>query len=287
MQVISKNAFSLCAIAAALMLSACGGGEKAAEPAKSASGETASSTASTGGEQVYIIGSDATYAPFEYQDDKGNVIGFSKDVMQAVADKAGFKVQFVNKPWEGIFETLNTGDSDVISSSVTITDERKGQMDFSDPYFEASQLIVTGEKGSGIQSFADLKNHSASVQTGTTGDLVLQKQQGATSANIKRFDTMPLALKELLTGGVDASVGDNGVIQNFVNNNPGVKLNTISDPAFEKEYYGFAVKKGRSDELLSKINAGIAAIKADGTYQKIYDKWFGGEQQKAASGESK
>ena len=174
-----------------------------------------------------------------------------------------------------------------MSSSVTITDERKGQMDFSDPYFEASQLIVTGEKGSGIQSFADLKNHTASVQTGTTGDLVLQKQQGATSANIKRFDTMPLALKELLTGGVDASVGDNGVIQNFVNNNPGVKLNTISDPAFEKEYYGFAVKKGRSDELLSKINAGIAAIKADGTYQKIYDKWFGGEQQKAASGESK
>ena len=82
-------------------------------------------------------------------------------------------------------------------------------------------------------------------------------------------------------------MGDNGVIQNFVNNNPGVKLNTISDPAFEKEYYGFAVKKGRSDELLSKINAGIAAIKADGTYQKIYDKWFGGAQQKAASGESK
>lgn len=128
---------------------------------------------------------------------------------------------------------MGKGDSDIVSSSVTITNERKGQMDFSDPYFEASQLIVTNEKGSGIQSFADLKT-TASVQTGTTGDLVLQKQQGATSANIKRFETMPLALKELLTGGVDASVGDNGVIQNFVNNNPGVKLNTISDPAFEK-----------------------------------------------------
>ena len=286
MQVISKNAFSLCAIAAALMLSACGGGEKAAEPAKSASGETASSTASTGGEQVYIIGSDATYAPFEYQDDKGNVIGFSKDVMQAVADKAGFKVQFVNKPWEGIFETLNTGDSDVISSSVTITDERKGQMDFSEPYFEATQMIAVNDaKGGDIKSFEDLKkgNHLVSVQTGTTGDIVSQKLLGKDSTQIKRFESMPLALKELLASGVDASVGDNGVVQNFVTNNPDAKLRTIVDPTFEKEHYGFAVKKGRSDDLLQKINTGLAGIKSDGTYDKIYAKWFKAAPSSAAA----
>ena len=249
MQVISKNAFTLCAIAAALMLSACGGGEKAAEPAKPASGEAASSTASTGGDQVYIIGSDATYAPFEYQDDKGNVIGFSKDVIEAVGQKAGIKFQFVNKPWEGIFETLNTGDSDVISSSVTITDERKGQMDFSEPYFEATQMIAVNDaKGGDIKSFEDLKkgNHLVSVQTGTTGDIVSQKLLGKDSTQIKRFESMPLALKELLASGVDASVGDNGVVQNFVTNNPDAKLRTIVDPTFEKEYYGFAVKKGRS-----------------------------------------
>ena len=158
------------------------------------------------GEQVYIIGSDATYAPFEYQDDKGNVIGFSKDVMQAAADKAGFKVQFVNKPWEGIFETLNTGDSDVISSSVTITDERKAQMDFSEPYFEATQMIAVNDaKGGDIKSFEDLKSgkHLISVQTGTTGDIVSQKLLGKDSTQIKRFESMPLALKELLAGGVD------------------------------------------------------------------------------------
>ena len=272
---LKKTTVLAAAIAAALMLGAC---------SKSDSSQAAASAPAA--EIAYVVATDATYAPFEYLDDN-QVVGFSKDILEAIAANQGIKFNFANTPWEGIFATLGKGDSDIVSSSVTITDERKGQMDFSDPYFEASQLIVTGEKGSGIQSFADLKNHTASVQTGTTGDLVLQKQQGGTSANIKRFDTMPLALKELLTGGVDASVGDNGVIQNFVNNNPGVKLNTISDPAFEKEYYGFAVKKGRSDELLSKINAGIAAIKADGTYQKIYDKWFGGEQQKAASGESK
>ncbi len=288
MQVISKNAFSLCAIAAALMLSACGGGEKAAEPTAPASG-AAASTSSTGtgsGDQVYIIGSDATYAPFEYQDDKGNVIGFSKEVMQAVADKAGFKVQFVNKPWEGIFETLNTGDSDVISSSVTITDERKAQMDFSEPYFEATQMIAVNDaKGGDIKSFEDLKKgkHLISVQTGTTGDIVSQKLLGKDSTQIKRFESMPLALKELLASGVDASVGDNGVVQNFVTNNPDAKLRTIVDPTFEKEYYGFAVKKGRSDDLVKKINTGLAGIKSDGTYDKIYAKWFKAAPSSAAA----
>ena len=286
MQVISKNAFSLCAIAAALMLSACGGGEKAAEPTAPASGAAASTSSTGSGDQVYIIGSDATYAPFEYQDDKGNVIGFSKEVMQAVADKAGFKVQFVNKPWEGIFETLNTGDSDVVSSSVTITDERKGQMDFSEPYFEATQMIAVNDaKGGDIKSFEDLKkgNHLVSVQTGTTGDIVSQKLLGKDSTQIKRFESMPLALKELLASGVDASVGDNGVVQNFVTNNPDAKLRTIVDPTFEKEHYGFAVKKGRSDDLLQKINTGLAGIKSDGTYDKIYAKWFKAAPSSAAA----
>ena len=286
MQVISKNAFSLCAIAAALMLSACGGGEKAAEPTAPASGAAASTSSTGSGDQVYIIGSDATYAPFEYQDDKGNVIGFSKEVMQAVADKAGFKVQFVNKPWEGIFETLNTGDSDVISSSVTITDERKAQMDFSEPYFEATQMIAVNDaKGGDIKSFEDLKKgkHLISVQTGTTGDIVSQKLLGKDSTQIKRFESMPLALKELLASGVDASVGDNGVVQNFVTNNPDAKLRTIVDPTFEKEHYGFAVKKGRSDDLVKKINTGLAGIKSDGTYDKIYAKWFKAVPSSAAA----
>ncbi|AUZ04620.1 MULTISPECIES: basic amino acid ABC transporter substrate-binding protein [Vitreoscilla] len=281
MQMISKTSFSLCTIAAALLLSACGGKEPAA-PANSAGAAPAADTSNV----VYTVGSDATYAPFEYQDDKGQVIGFSQEVIQAVADKAGIKIQIVNKPWEGIFETLNTGDSDIVSSSVTITEERKAQMDFSEPYFEATQMIaINDNKGADIKSFADLKNgkHLVSVQTGTTGDIVSQKLMGADSKQIKRFESMPLALKELLAGGVDASVGDNGVVQNFVTNNPGAKLRTLVDPTFEKEYYGFAVKKGRSDDLLNKINTGLAGIKSDGTYDKIYAKWFATAAAPAAS----
>lgn len=287
MNVSFKSSLSLCAVAAALMLSACGGEKAPAGDAKPADNSAASgSVSAAGNDTVYTVGSDATYAPFEYQDDKGNVIGFSQEVMQAVADKAGIKVQFVNKPWEGIFETLNTGDSDIISSSVTINDERKAQMDFSEPYFEATQMIVLNDaKAADIKSFDDLKNgkHLVSVQTGTTGDIVTQKLLGKDSAQIKRYESMPLALKEVLAGGVDASVGDNGVVQNFVTNNPDAKLRTIVDSSFEKEHYGFAVKKDRGDELLSKINIGLAGIKSDGTYDKIYTKWFKSAPSSAAA----
>lgn len=259
-----KNTFSALALAAVMFLGACGG---------SGGGSAASSGSTPDGGKEYIVGLDATYAPFEYEEN-GQVVGFSADVLKAIAENQGLNLKLVNTPWEGIFATLDKGDRDIISSSVTITDERKNVMDFTDPYFEATQMIVTTEKGSAIQSFNDLKSRTVSVQSGTTGDLVMQKLQGEQSAMIKRFETMPLALKELLNGGVEAAVGDNGVVQNFVNNNPDAKLRTLVDTGFEKEYYGFALRKGRDDDLMAKLNAGLAAIKANGTYDQIYAKWF-------------
>ena len=224
-------------------------------------------------EQTIIVATDASYAPFEYMEND-KVVGFSHDVLAAAGAKEGLKFDFVNTPFEGIFANVDKGDSDVALASITITEERRKQVDFSEPYFEATQMIVTADKGSSVKSFADLKNRVVSVQNGTTGDLAIQDLQGKDSTKIKRFETMPLAFKELKSGGVDASVGDNGVVQNFVTNNPDIKFNTFVDPTFEKEFYGFVVKKDRKDELLPTLNKGLAAIKADGTYDKIYTQWF-------------
>lgn len=263
-------------LSAALMLSACGG----------QSGTSSSAPAQDNGSmKEYVVGLDATYAPLEYEEN-GQVVGFSPDILHAIAENQGIKLRLVNTPWEGIFTTLESGDRDVLSSSITMTPERRQSMDFSDPYFEATQMIAVNQTETGINSFNDLKDRMVSVQSGTTGDLTMQKLQGEQSRNIKRFDVMPLALKELLNGGVHASVGDNAVMQNFVNNNPDAKLRTfIDDTAFEKEFYGFAVSKGRDDDLLAKLNAGLAAIKADGTYDRIYNKWFsaGGADEAASS----
>ncbi|GGP17520.1 basic amino acid ABC transporter substrate-binding protein [Silvimonas iriomotensis] len=223
--------------------------------------------------KTYQVATDASYAPFESMNDKKEVVGFDVDVLKAVAAKGGFDVKFINTPWEGIFATLSTGDRDIVSSAVTITDERKQSMDFSEPYFEAKQMIAVSAS-SKVTKFADLKNLKVAVQTGTTGDEVVQKLQGKTSPNIKRFESTPLAIQELLSGGVDAVVADNGVVINYVANNKGAKLKVVDDSSFAKEYYGYAVKKGNKD-LLAKINTGIKAIKADGTYDKIYKKYFG------------
>ena len=231
--------------------------------------------------RLYVVGTDAAYAPFESQNEKGEIVGFDIDVVKAAAAKAGIAVKFVNTPWEGIFNNLAQGDRDLVASAVTITDERKQTMDFSTPYFDAQQLIAV-PTNSKITKFDDLKKLKVGVQTGTTGDEAVSKSLGKTNANIKRFESTPLALKELEAGGVDAVVADNGVVINYVNNNTGGKFKTVTDSAFAPEQYGLAIKKGNT-ELKTLMDKGLADIKTDGTYDKIYAQYFGAVPAAAAT----
>jgi len=261
--------------AASLLLAACGKKEEAP-----ASAPTPVASAPTPA-KVVVVGTDAAYAPFESQNEKGDIVGFDIEVVQAIAAKAGFEVKFVNTPWEGIFNALGQGDRDMVVSAVTITEERKQTMDFSNPYFDAQQLIAVKED-SKVARFADLKNLKVGVQTGTTGDEAVSKLLGKTSTDIKRFESTPLALKELESGGVDAVVADNGVVIHYVANNPGGKFKTVADAEFVPEQYGIALKKGNT-ELLDKVNQGLTAIKADGTYDRIFGKYFGPAPAAAAA----
>ena len=256
------------ALLAGLMLAACG----KQEPAAPAAGATAAPPVAAA-TRVYVVGTDAAYAPFELQNEKGEIVGFDIDVVKAVAQKAGFEVKFLNTPWEGIFNSVAQGDRDLLVSSITITPERKQTLDFSAPYFDAQQLIAI-KSDSKIAKFDDLKNLKVGVQNGTTGDEVITKLQGKNSVNVKRFESTPLALKEMESGGVDAVVADNGVVVHYVNNNPDSKFKTLTDSSFASEQYGIAVKKGNA-ELLEKINKGLAGIREDGTYSKIYVHYFG------------
>lgn len=233
--------------------------------------ETPATPAADAGKEL-VVGTDAAYAPFESEQADKTITGFDIDVVNAIAAKAGLKVKFVNTPWEGIFTQLQNGDRDLLVSAITITDERKATMDFSEPYFEAKQLIAV-PKNSKVAKVDDLKPIKVGVQNATTGDEAVQKILGKTSNQIKRFESIPLALKELEAGGVDAVVADNGVVNHYVANNA-VGFKTIEDASFKPEFYGIAVKKGNK-ALVEKINEGLKAIKADGTYQNIYNKYFG------------
>lgn len=254
------------ALLLSLVLAACG---------KQESPTTNTSTAAT--TKVYVVGTDAAYAPFELQNEKGEIVGFDIDVVKAIAKNAGFEVKFLDTPWEGIFNAVVQGDRDLLISSITITPERQQTLDFSAPYFNAKQLIAV-KSDSSITSLTDLKKLKVGVQNGTTGDEVVTKLQGKSSANVKRFESTPLALKEMESGGVDAVVADNGVMIHYVNNNPNSKFKTLSDLSFTSEHYGIAVKKGNA-ELLALINKGLAGIQSDGTYKQIYISYFGVEPE--------
>ncbi|MCM3638104.1 basic amino acid ABC transporter substrate-binding protein [Sporosarcina luteola] len=224
----------------------------------------------TSGKRKLVVGTDATYAPMEFMDEKGNIIGIDIDIVNAIAEAAGFEVEYKNYGWDPLFPAVDNGEVDFAVSSITITEEREKSFDFSDPYFVANQLILVPED-SDVESFDDLADKRVSVQISTTGHKVVQDLLGKTSSKIVAAETMPLAITEMVNGNADASVGDNAVIIEYQTQNPNVKLKTVEDDSFEKEYYGLMVKKG-NQEILDLLNDGIEKIKANGKLKEITDQ---------------
>ncbi len=224
--------------------------------------------------RVYVVGVESAYAPFSSENEQKEVVGFDIDVMKALAKKIGIQVKFVPTPFEGFFNFLAQGDRDLLISAITITDERKKSVAFSDPYFVATQTIALPAADTKVNQMEDLKPLTVGTQSATSGDELVQQVLGKNSAKIKRFDSTPLALKELESGGVDAVVADEPVVKNYIANNPNSKLRTVTDPNFPKEDYGIAVRKD-DPELLAKINKGLAEMKADGSFAAISAQYFG------------
>ncbi|KRF36623.1 transporter substrate-binding domain-containing protein [Nocardioides sp. Soil805] len=207
------------------------------------------------------------YEPFEFTEG-GEVVGFDPDVLKIAADNEGLETEVLDVAWETITtgEALNTGQCDVGAGAMTITDEREAVMDFTDPYFEATQALMT-KTGSGIASLEDLAGKTVAVQDGTTGaDYV--RENAPEDTEIISFEDSSLMQQAVKTGKADAGVNDNGLLNYFVSQNPDVEVTTEFKTG---ESYGFSVKKGGNDDLLAAINDGIAS--AD--YDKVYEEWFG------------
>jgi len=220
------------------------------------------------------VGSDVAYPPFEYTNQTtGEYEGFDIDLAKELAKRLGLELEVVNTAWDGIIPGLLAHKYDVIISAMTITEERAKQVSFSDPYFEAKQVILA-KKGSGIKGVEDLAGKKVGVQLGTTGDFAAQKliENGIEFELIKYEDT-PSALMAIEKGDIDAAIIDNFVAYLAQKNNPDV-FEVIEDKTFEPEYYGIAVNKD-NPALLEAINKALKEMKEDGTYDKIYKKWFG------------
>lgn len=221
--------------------------------------------------EVIRIGTDAAYPPFEELDEDGNFVGFDIDLMLAIAEDAGFEVEFINAPFDTIFTALAEGEFDAVISASTITEEREEIVDFSDPYFVASQSIsVSIEDAEDIADPEDLAGLTVGVQLGTTGDQYATEELDG--AEVLRFDTAPLAFQALGQGDVDAVIVDTPTSEEILATTPELEATIVGEPLTE-EFYGIAVRED-FPELLDAINLSLANVIEDGTYAEIFEEWF-------------
>ncbi len=240
---------------------------------QSETGGTDADVSSTEVKELRLV-TDAAYAPFEYMEGD-EIVGFDIDFIKAVAEEAGYELKIEHVGWEPIFVEIEGGTADLSVSSISIRPDREENYDFSYPYFLSTNKILVRE-GSDIKSAQDLKDKVVAVQNGTTGHLAAEEILGKDNPNLKKFDNNNFAIQELISGGADAVVADNTVIEEYAKNNPDEKLVVIEDPdAFVAEYYGILFQKGSS--LVEEFNAAINTIFDNGVYAEIYEKWFGTE----------
>lgn len=280
MLLVNKNKWLAMAVSCmAMAVSACGGQNSGSQTAPQASqpaaapASSASGTAATSNGKTLRVGLNAEFAPFEFLDNNQKPQGFDVDLIQALAKQGGFEVEFKHTPWDSLFPALNNGDIDVVASAVTITEDRKKTMDFTEPYYQITQVVLVPQ-GKNVANVEDLKKlNKVGVVTGNTGDFAAQKIFGATSSNVARFENVTLLLKEVESGGVDAAISDSAVVGNYVKNNSDKGFSIIEVPDFEVENYGIAVRKGDA-ATLGQLNAALKAVRDNGEYAKIEEKYF-------------
>jgi glutamine transport system substrate-binding protein len=214
------------------------------------------------------VGTEPTFAPFEFLDKNASPVGYDIDIINAIGKAEGVEVTIVKMPFDGLIPAMITSQIDAAISGITITDERKKKVDFSDPYYDSglSAVILTENKDK-FKKLSDLKSSKICGQIGNTGVDYAKKLSGKVTA----FNTHPEAYMELKNHGCDAVMTDKPVNEYFLSKQQGSTYTEINDYA-EAAQFGIAVKKG--SDVLALVNDGLKKIKADGTFDKIHAKWF-------------
>ena len=268
-------AFVPLVVAAALLLGACGSDSADETTTTAADSGSGSSELSLDGVDLVSDGkltvcSDMPYKPFEFEED-GETTGFDYDIVSAMGEQLGVTVEFVTTPFDNIIPALAAGDCDMIASAMTITDERKERVDFTEPYFDADQsLLVLKENEETYATLEDLAGEDFGVQVETTGATYAEENQPEGST-IKEFSTGDEMFPALISGDIKAALQDLPVNAYRAATAPDQFVVTETFPTGEQ--YGFAVAKG--SELLGPLDAALAKIREDGTYDTVYTEWFG------------
>jgi cystine transport system substrate-binding protein len=220
------------------------------------------------------IGTEGTYAPFTFHDGSGKLVGFDVEIAEAIAQKLGVKPQFLEGKWDGLIAGLDSKRYDTVINEVGITDARKQKYDFSEPYIASKAVLIVRDNDTSIKSFTDLKGKK-SAQSLTSNFGKLAQQSGAELVGTDGFDQ---SIQLVLTSRADATINDSLSFLDFKKHKPEAPVKIVAQEA-NADYSAAIIRKGEP-ELLDAINKALAEIKADGTYARISQKYFGQDVSK-------
>ena len=274
MKKISRRSFMAAAAVsvAALALTACGGSASSAASSVASSAASSEAVSSAAAELTTVeagkltMATNATFPPYEMTTDSGEIEGIDVDTAKAIAEKLGLELQIDDMDFDAALLSVQQGKADIVMAGVTVTDERKAVMDFSDSYATGIQSIIV-PNDSDIASPDDLAGKKIGTQRGTTGYIYCSDDFGDDA--VVAYDSGLTAVQALNNGQVDAVVIDNAPATEYVAANPGLK---VLDTSYAEEDYAIGMAKGSA--LEDAINKALEELKADGTLQAIVDKYI-------------
>ena len=271
-----KKGISILLAAAMLAMTACGGSSATATTAAPAAttaaaaetkaAEAAPAAVKTVQEGKLVMCTNAEFPPYEYHDNN-TIVGIDADICAAIAEKMGLQLEIEDIAFDSIIPEISSGKADIGAAGMTVTEDRKQNVDFSETYAKASQVIIVTEN-SEVKGFDDLKGKKVGVQTGTTGDIYVTGDLG--DECVERYAKGMEAVQALSQTKIDAVVIDGEPAKKYISEVPGLK---ILDESYTDEEYAIAIRKGNT-ELLDAVNKAIGELKADGTLDAIVAKYI-------------
>lgn len=219
----------------------------------------------------FVIGTDTTFAPFEFRDSSGELVGIDMDLIRAIAKKEGFTVEIKSLGFSAALQALSSNQVDGVIAAMSITDKRKAVYDFSDPYFDSGVQMAVAKSDNTTKGYADLKGKTVVAKTGSEGETYAKSIADQYGFTVKSLDQSATMYESVKSGNAVAVFDDYPVLAYGISQNNGLKTVTDKVPGGS---YGFAVNKGQNAELMTAFNKGLADLKSSGEYQKTLDKYL-------------
>ncbi|MFS0716236.1 amino acid ABC transporter substrate-binding protein/permease [Arthrobacter sp. 1P04PC] len=265
--------------AAAPALPASAAAPAAAAPAAPVAAQPGTAPSSVAG-KTYVIGTDTTFAPFEFRDAGGDLTGIDMDIIRTIAKNQGFSVEIKSLGFNAALQALSSNQVDGVIAGMSITEPRKQIYDFSDPYFESGVQMAVAKNNTDIKGYEDLKGKTVTAKTGSEGETFAKSIAGKYGFTVKSLDQSATMYELVKSGNAVAVFDDYPVLAYGISQNNGLKSVTEKEKGGS---YGFAVNKGRNPELLKAFNTGLADLKSSGEYQRILDKYLKDPTQATSS----